>query len=464
MHARRFVALASVLLAAPVFVSIAFAQCCGQPPIWPPISGRVTDAVTGGPIAGARVTYSGRGDVLNHLGGEPINPPSVHGEVRTRADGTFVLPQLAQGTFEVRVSAPGYLSARQFLSEKPAGTRPLPPRPLPEAFCMARYGKPNCTAPTPPDGDFALQPTSVEVRQMGSAAQAAFGVQAWDLLQLPIFQTVAFSMDGERLALLGIVPDRTSTGVLHDCEGWIYDVSKDESQRIEPKPPAEFCENTPQMHWEGDAVILKMTEGMPPSGKIETIRWQDGLAEAEPVETLKAFPSSGPEGFQAHDDETVMDWTDDGEFLVVEVSEDCRQCDQTVVLSRQRDWREDIENSLSGYLLDHAHDQLVTVQLNRGQRNAYSAGLRVLDLKSHQARTFLLPAMLDPKLLAEQWLGDGGMAVAYTVQGACDRFGPTAPYDPPAWPGGPPSVKRSVCIARLPAEKADAGLGASAHR
>lgn len=443
-------------------------RCPGTCPPWEPISGHVTDAVTGKPVANALVRYGGTGDVgkpshvedgaVVYLGTvDSVNPPSIHGEVRSGEDGTFTLPQLGVRGFEVRVSASGYVSARQFLSEHPAGYRPHPPPPMPTDFCMARYGKPDCTAPIVVyDGNFALQPTSVELKQMGSKAQAVFGLPKDNPIQIPRIWAAAISPNGQHLALLG---PPGGSAVPSPCTGWIYDIATDRLQRIEPEIPSKYCDGLPpKMQWKNDIVLLRTSGFLPQSASLvwetETMRWQDGNAEVISVDRQENMPNPAPEGFKTTGNETVLDKTDDGQFVVVDVEEDCRQCQQTLVLSSQRDWKMKIEDSVfSGYLLDPAEDVLITIPAENTRQKPQTMTLEIVNLKTRQQENYVVPPSGGRShLLAMQPLSEGKVSVAYTTDGGCDPFGPAAPFDPPA--GSPmPMFRESLCIAVLPANR-----------
>lgn len=441
-------------------------RCPGTCPPWEPISGHVTNAVTGKPVANAFVRYIGTGDVgkpslvedgtVVHRGTvDSVNPPSIRGEVRSGEDGTFTLPQLGVGGFEVRVSAPGYISARQFLGEHPAGYRPHPPQPMLTDFCMDRYGKPDCTAPIAVyDGYFMLQPTSVELKQMGSKAQAVFGLPKDNPIQIPRILAAAISPDGQHLALLG---PPGGPAVPSPCTGWIYDIATDRLQRIQPDIPSKYCDGLPpKMQWKDDIVQLRSNGFLSQSASLawetETMRWQGGNAEVISVDRQKNMSNPAPEGFKTTDDETVLDKTDDGQFVVVNVDEDCRQCQQILVLASQRDWKMKIEDPVfSGYLLDRAEDLLITIPAENMQQMPPAMTLEIVNLKTRQQKSYVVPPSRGRShLLAMQPLSDGKVSVAYTTDGGCDPFGPAAPFDPPA--GSPmPMFRESLCIAVLPA-------------
>ncbi len=392
--------------------------------VWLPISGHVTDGVTGALIANAVVTYSGIGDSVNQTG-EAANPPSMNGEVRTHEDGTFALPQLVPGSFEVRVSAHGYLSAQRYLSEIPAGYRPVP------------------------DGNFPLQPTSIEVKQMSSTTQNGFGLPPDNPFQMPNFSAAAFSADGQRLALVGAIPSAKpdSAAWQFACVGWIYDLGSDHLQRIKPELPRGFCNGLPQrIHWENDIVVLKMTYSFDPDDNLETVHWRDGSAEITSVEKLSRIPSVAQDGFRVHDGENVVDKTDDGKFFIVDVSQDCRQCrPRTMVISRQRNWKIQIQNPTDGYSLDHEKDRLVSLFQN--------IGVQTVDLKSRRQQIITVPGEGLSSLVAAQLLSDGRTSLAYTVFGACDPFSPTAPHVRVAGYRAASFTKRSLCIVTAPAQE-----------
>ncbi len=60
------------------------------------VAGRVTDAVTGAPVSGAKV----------YIGGRPATPSAV--------DGSFVAARLVPGTYDVRFTNPRYITRTAF--------------------------------------------------------------------------------------------------------------------------------------------------------------------------------------------------------------------------------------------------------------------------------------------------------------------------------------------------------------
>jgi hypothetical protein len=315
--------------------------------------------------------------------------------VRIGDDGGFTLPLIPQGGgYEVRVSAPGYLSASQNLHEHVQGMREGPlPKP-PAQFCMARFGKPDCEL-TLPDGNFLLTPTAVEVQQMSEAAQDGFGLPKENFLKMPAMRAAALSADGNRLALLTVIPHTVEH--MADpavCVGWIYDFRADRLSRIEPQLPTKYCEGaTTSLDWKGDTVLLRFDETIFGTQKIETscetMRWLGDAAQTASVGRLPGLIDHEPKGFAAKDNELAMDKTDDERFAVVIVSEDCRQCDTTMVMTSDHSWQLRLNallgsfGTIPGYWLDRAKDRLILIGADdQGEKQI---GVKIVDLLSHES-------------------------------------------------------------------------------
>jgi hypothetical protein len=124
-----------------------------------PISGRVLNAATGQPIAGARVHYRGNGGSFGGDDNHELDPITLQGEVTTAIDGSYTLPDLPPGTFSVRASAPGFLAAKDYLQPLPVGFKPQP-HPLPPGY----KGPP----PHAADGVFKLNPNTLDLKTRAS--------------------------------------------------------------------------------------------------------------------------------------------------------------------------------------------------------------------------------------------------------------------------------------------------------
>ena len=130
-----------------------------------PISGRVLNAATGQPIAGARVHYRGNGGSFGGGDLHELDPITLEGEVSTSADGSYTLPALPPGTFSVRASAPGFLAAKEHLEPLPVGFKNQLP-PMPRGY---RGPPPNVA-----DGVFKLNPNTLDLHPLSDAALTIF--------------------------------------------------------------------------------------------------------------------------------------------------------------------------------------------------------------------------------------------------------------------------------------------------
>jgi hypothetical protein len=397
----------------------------------------VTDAATEKPIAQVRVTYRSR---TISTDGKYIEPPEQRGEVSTADDGRFTLPLLPRGGgYEVRVSAPGYISAGQNLNEHVQGLRELPPPKPPANWCMAHYGKPDCVLPVP-DGNFLLIPSAVELQQMSEAAQGGFGLPKENLLQMPPMRAAALSANGNRVALLTVLPHMTVEQMADPavCVGWIYDFSADRLSRIEPQLPAKYCEGaTTSLNWDGDTVLLRFDETIYGAQKIETsretMRWLGDAAQPASVERLPGLM-----------DQKALDNTEDQRFVADSVSEDCPQCMNALLGSF---------GAIPDYWLDRAKNRLILIAAD--EQGEKQIGVQIVDMSSHESKFYPLPTFRGrPALVAARFLDDGRARVAYTMEGACDPFSPDAPYDLPSYQGGP-THRLSLCLATLPAAGKD---------
>src|ERR1700739_2509519 len=185
------------------------------------------------------------------------------------------------------------------------------------------------------------------------------------------------------------------------------------------------------------------------------MRGQDGAAQMVSVDRLPGLIDHEPKGFAAKKDETALDKTDDGRFVVVDAVEDCRQCITTIAMASDHSWQLRLNpllgrfGTIPGYWLDRAKDRLVLIAVNvQGEKQV---GVQIVDLASRESRFYPLPTFRgSPALLAARFLDDGRARVTYTMEGACDQFSPDAPYELPSYQGGP-SHKLSLCLATLPA-------------
>ena len=428
------------------------------PTVYAPISGRVTDAVDGHPLAGALVSYQGRGDGFPSMGSTvALNPPSIEGSVRTDSDGSYTLPLLPQGGFEVRASEAGYLSSQEFLRELPVGWH-RDPRSLPIPGCAV-----DCTIALP-DETFKLQPDVLELRPMSSGARAKF-VLPGDNPGLHWINTIAFSQDGTHAAF--ITQDSFAVGGEQSCVGWNYDLSTGQLIRTAEELPAKYCEPLVVLAWNGDAVYafnpwnlgfnLHLADG-------DVMRWQG--AEAT---TLRAqdVPNEIQQDMQrryqmlrsdgnAETDDAEVEGTADGQYQLISGPGAGRQCNSLTIASKQGDWKQLVSGcgGARDYILDRNHDFLVLYEPRRlAQDEPPFQKLTLFDLKTRSRRSFLIPETNSIlQLLAEQRLADGTTRVAYSIEGDCDPAGPDAAHTPAF--GEPPNRNkpRNLCFVRIPAK------------
>jgi hypothetical protein len=434
-----------------------------EPIKWAPISGRVTDATDGHPLADALVSYSGRGDVLQRLGGEAINPPSIQGSVRTASDGAYTLPMLSPGGFEVRVSAPGYFSAKQILGEQPVGYH-AQPLALPASVCMATKGRPDCTAPPLPDGMFKLQPDAIELRPMSSDARTKFALPGNNPRSHWI-NTMAFSQDGTHAAF--ITQDSFAAGGEQSCLGWNYDLSSGQLVRTPEALPSEYCVAVVRIVWDGPAIYAFdpwIYSRYPNSDNVEVMRW-DGAGAASvrvgdlPSDFQQALASKVKtiiRNAAGEAEDALAQTTADGQFHLSSGDGDGRQCFSLTIASTQGDWKK-LENTCTfprSYLLDRDHDLFALFESpTLAKQNESFEKLTLFNLKAHSQRSFPTPNTHSrPQLLAEQPLADGTTRIAYSVEGDCDPASPDAVHNPPA--GQPITEVKplNVCFVRIPSE------------
>jgi subtilase family protein/carboxypeptidase family protein len=85
--------------------------------LYPFVEGKIADATTREPIAGARVRWEPAGQVDSTRAAPGDSPP--RGSVDTDSTGSYVAPNLPPGLYRLRVEAPGYADAASELVEVP---------------------------------------------------------------------------------------------------------------------------------------------------------------------------------------------------------------------------------------------------------------------------------------------------------------------------------------------------------
>ena len=421
-----------------------------------PIAGHVTDAETAKPIAHALVRWQGTGDV-GSPNGERLNGPSIHGQMETDADGGFTLPHLTMGSYEVRVSAAGYWSAGQVIAEKREGGAQRPAFKLPEAVCMKRFGRPDCTAPPPPDGNFILKPDHLRVESISAQAQNEFMAKTPDFRGLPKVNAGALSPDGQKLAFIAWFPITLDEEVLRNgCRGWIYNHRGGQVQEIRPAMPKEFCdEGFAHLKWDGNDVVISLrdTGGLKPT--LKSIRWQDGKSLAPVTRELPGESIYEGATFKTRENELILELSPDGAYATAQLEdENCPRCKSMLVVNRSGSWEEKLDGlvPLTDSHFDADSRLLAWFSARSGSGNrSDSFDLDVVELGKDHPRRIPFPGFQRyGDLIAVQKLEDETVRIAYTIQDDCDPYGPAARFRPEA--GTSPSPKAAhLCFATIPA-------------
>lgn len=449
-----------------VWLLLDMAACFGQaqcapkcaPTKYAPISGRVTDASDGRPLANALVSYQGLGDGFPSMGSNvALNPPSIKGSVRTASDGSYTLALLPPlGGYEVRASAPGYMSSQEFLGEQPVGFH-REPRSLPIPGCTA-----DCTIALP-DGNFKLQPDVIELRPMSSEARTKFALPG-DYPGLHWIETMAFSPDGIHAAF--ITRDSFALNSGQSCLGWNYNLSSGQLVRTTEALPSGYCDGIPpEMAWDGNALFLHVADYHSNiSSREEAMRW-DGAEmtsvrpEDLPIDFRQALARKAEMFLSNATEEEDDPWaqtTADGQFHLSSGPGDGGQCFSLSIATKKGDWKQNLGACVWrwDYLLDREHDFLVLYEPRRlAQDEPPFQKLTLLDLKAHSRRSYLIPQTNSiVQLLAEQRLADGATRVAYSIEGDCDPASPDAAHTATFGQAVNSNRPRNLCFVRIPAK------------
>ena len=185
------------------------------------ISGQILNATNNSPIAGATIDYRGTGgssDGNNHV----LNPPTIHGELTTGPDGTYTLPKLPPGDYQVRVSAPGFFGARRSLHEHIIGNN------LPPGFPVQNSG-------------FRLQPnnslTSMSMKDFPAGLGQGYGTYGIELAR--------FSRDADSLLFSLRSNPRPQL--------WLYQLSTQKLEQIILPPEVDGIS---QIAWDGTTALF----------------------------------------------------------------------------------------------------------------------------------------------------------------------------------------------------------------
>ena len=376
------------------------------------ISGHVLNAVNGRPVAGATVHYRAvGGDQDKDTNG--VSPAGREGEVTTAADGSYTVPDLPRGSFDVRATAPGYFGAHDVFAAKPAGDKPAPVLGLPAV------------------GVLRLQPDLLDLRSISDAALAKLNQQEGGYAGVS-YPAPAFTPDGNRVAFL--VPGSAALqDVTKDdsprsggCMAQAYDLSNEQLTELGDSLPDKYCDaSSTEVAWDGDLVYVYFTDYNSNPIKTEAMRLQGGRAALWPVADLpKSFQeklarkaASGAADREAEEKKRAetVETTNDGRFTLRLGEGELGQCNSLVAASRQPQWEQTVAACAfpSDYELDRGRDLLFSSE---------AALLVEFNFKSRKERRFILPqSEIGPDLLAYQPLANGATRMVYTLaKGDCD--------------------------------------------
>jgi hypothetical protein len=377
-----------------------------------PISGHVLNAVNGRPIAGATVHYrAGGGDQDKDHNG--VSPATREGDVTTGADGSYSVPDLPRGPFDVRATAPGYFGAHDVIAAKPAGDKPAP--------IIGR----------PADEVLRLKPDLLDLRPISDVAMAKLNQQegGYEGVSYPAPE---FTPDGNRVVFLvpgsAALQDVTRDDSSHpgSCAALAYDLSNGRLTELGDSLPADYCVvNSTEIAWDGDLVYVYFTDYNSNPIKSEAMRLQGGKAAPWPVADLprsfeeklarKAASGAADKEAEARMRAETVWTTSDGRFTLRLGEGDLGQCNSLVAASKQPQWEQTVAACAfpSDYELDRGRDLLFLSE---------SALLVEYNLKTRRERRFALPeSEIGPDLLAFQPLANGATRMVYTLaKGDCD--------------------------------------------
>jgi hypothetical protein len=450
-----------------------------------PISGRVLNDSDGTPIAGAVVHYRGSGGYSEN--DVETNPTSLQGQVTTGADGSYQLPNLPPGQYNLRASAPGFFAAHDWVQPLPAGIKPEPP-PLPRGY----KGPPIHFAKH--DGVLRLRPDALRMQAMLDDSLAAFALPRPGFTHRTYFNT-EFSADGNRVGFITL--DSTAQAnnrMITRCVAWTYDLADHTlvgadmpgspiTAKVGTDFPPGFC-GTGNRPWEGfqegyattwvdkDFYVVdiksevKEQRAQPAvnvfvmrGSTIEQVVGENRPAVVQAMITDRVRVRK----FVAEDADSVT--TKDGLFKVTwELGEGRSTCVSLELTNLRTKRSRTIELACGGlnhYLVDHEKDLLIYMEEASREFPNRFAQMAVLDLKTGRRREFPVPMVFHmPEFLKDFALNNGGVLVAYSMEGDCDPS--TSDYSQPSQAEGELGNTRnqsSVCFVTIP--QAEASVAAN---
>jgi hypothetical protein len=372
----------------------AVAQSVAPPPV-APITGTVSNAITGAPIAGATVYYYGLGNLSDREHGV-LNPQSLRGETRTDAAGRYTLPPVPPGEYHVRASATG------FLADSGKG----------------RQGYAH---------DLELQPNSLNLQSMSGAALAEFALPLEGFSGRE-YHASAFTPDGDRFAFFTtdvidppLVENATSNApAFRRCVAWIYNLTDGTLTSIDQFEEQHACEST-AIAWYGGHFY---TNSFPyPNSQTGSLPIVERIQAPTPtILQVSDLPKAVQQklGAAAKLASSPQSGTSPDGLFTFSVAEEGRSfCGPIVVTNNQTHQRRAIGNGCD----DMSFLMLV------GDRLLWSGSVSVgepgqlteYNLMTGTQQIFPVPASRqEPQLLAMQPLPDGKTRIAYAIKGDCD--------------------------------------------
>jgi hypothetical protein len=323
---------------------------------------------------------------------------------------------------------------------------------------------------------------------MSDDALAAFALPKRAFVNRMYFNAV-FSGDGKQVGFITLDnnADAKAGTVTRRCIAWSYDLTNRTLSgadlpgspfvaKIGTDLPAGFCGNN-EMTMVAGGYLLAGYGATWANGDFYVVDIQlDGKQPSTPP-TVKAYvlrgstisevpAASRPAALQAWitdrlqvrklvADDTGSETTNDGLFrLEKDWGEGRSSCMSLELTSVQTKSRRAIATGCSNfsYLLDRERDLLIyTGEATRAFPNRF-APIVVLDLKTGRRREFPVPVVnYQPEFLRDVALKDGGVLVAYSMQGDCDAS--ASDYSQPGLPdgqlGNTPN-QSSVCFVTIP--------------
>jgi hypothetical protein len=446
-----------VLLAlptAPIFAQPQQSQ--DQPPPLIPIAGRVVNDATGGAIAGAIVHYRGLGLSFRNTDLKiPYDPPSIHGEVTTGADGAYTTPPLPNGgEFQVHASAPGFLAAQQRLQALPENIRNF----APPGF------------PLPPNGTLRLRPDPLSLTPMSGSSLAAFALPRLGEANRE-FAGAAFSPDGNRLAFLTLdtfsppLVDGVLQTPFRRCAIWEYNLKTGRLTGADDDRPG-ICDS-PSLIWDGESFyIVPGATAIPAPTQLSTtgIHIQGsnnlGVRQLPPSVTQKlAVLEEGAAETQKLDHFPGI-VTPNGHFSITVDTDGRSICGSLVVTDLQTNHHRTLGDACIEASFLTSTGDIVLYNDARMGRSGRTNRIVAYDFRSGASRSFNLPdADNAAALLASHALANGAARIAYSIQGDCDPAATdySQPFQPDGVLGQTPN-QFSVCFITLPAPDLSTGI------